>query len=77
VPLAGFETLVPSCLRLEVQQQVRWLQLAPLVVHQSFQPPAEAFLVRIPLGGVALQFKVLTTGFIFGSFLFGTTSNRD
>jgi hypothetical protein len=46
--LAGFEPLARFCLWLRFQQQVRWLQLGPLMVHQSFQPLAEAFLVVIP-----------------------------
>jgi hypothetical protein len=51
LPLAGFEPLVPSCLWLKFQKQVRRLQLGSLTVHQSFQPSAEAFLVGVPLEG--------------------------
>jgi hypothetical protein len=68
LPVAGFEPLVYPCLWLKFQQQVLWLQLGSLMVHQSFQPSAEAFLIGIPLEGVPLQFKVLTIGFVFGSF---------
>jgi hypothetical protein len=35
--LAGFEPLVRSCLWLRFQQQVHWLQLGPLMVHQMFE----------------------------------------
>jgi hypothetical protein len=73
--LVGFEPFVRSCLWLRFQQQVRWLQLGPLMVYQSFLALAVAFLVGIPLEGGPSEFEVLTTGFVFGSF--GPTSFED
>ena len=63
LPRTDFETRVRPCLWLKVQQQVRCLQLGPLVVRQSFQLPDEAFIIGIPLEGVPFQPKVLTAGF--------------
>jgi hypothetical protein len=51
LPRAGVSPLVHPCLWLKSQQQVCWLQPGPLPVQQSFQPPAEVFLVGISLMG--------------------------
>jgi hypothetical protein len=52
------------------------LQLGPLMVHQSFQHPAEAFLVGIPLEGGFL-FSLRSLRLVFCSFHFGPTSFGD
>jgi hypothetical protein len=51
-----FLTIISFLLLAKFQQQVRWLQPGPLMVHRSFQPPAKVFLVVISLKGVPLLF---------------------
>lgn len=36
---------------IQIQKQARRLQLGSLMIHQSFQRSAEAFLVGVPLEG--------------------------
>jgi hypothetical protein len=59
------------------EQQVCWLQPGHLAVHQSFQPPAEIFLVGMCLEGSPCYLLGPEDRFFGGGSHFGPMSNGE